>query len=316
MVTRDGKQLARESKETCHIAKPEAKHKVSPLRKRMIRDMDLAGFTGGTQQTYIGAVVKLQNHYHVRPDRLSEKQVQQYILWLRDEKGVAKGTFQTSWYGIKFLYYRTLGVDWPLFTRKKVRQPRRKRLPVPIAWDDGHRLIAAIRKPGYKLCCSFMLALGLRIGDVLALTVQSINATQMIVRVIGKGNKERILPLPETLLVALRSFWTTHHHPHLLFPNRKGTAPLCAKSLRNAFNEARDSLGINKNITPHSLRHGFATHLLENGVDIRIVQMLLGHASLSSTEIYTHLTEPMCDDLRNQLNRMFSSMFTEGGRHE
>ena len=89
MVTRDGKQLARESKETCQIAKPEAKHKVSPLRKRMIRDMELAGFTGGTQQTYIGAVVKLQDHYNIRPDRLSEKQVQQYILWLRDEKDVA-----------------------------------------------------------------------------------------------------------------------------------------------------------------------------------------------------------------------------------
>ena len=316
MVTRDGKQLSRESKETCQIAKREAKHKVSPLRKRMICDMDLAGYTGGTQQTYIGAVVKLQDHYHVRPDRLSEKQVQQYILWLRDEKGVAKGTFQTSWYGLKFLYYRTLGVDWPLFTRKKVRQPRRKRLPVPIAWNDGHRLIAAIRKPGYKLCCSFMLALGLRIGDVLALTVQSINATQMIVRVIGKGNKERILPLPDTLYIALRRFWATHRHPHLLFPNRNGTAPLCETSLRNAFNKARDSLGINRNITPHSMRHGFATHLLENGVDIRIVQMLLGHASLSSTEIYTHLTKPMCDDLRKRLNIMFADLFTEGGSHE
>ncbi len=316
MVTRDGKQLARESKENCQVVKLAAKQEVSPLRKRMIRDMDLAGFTGGTQQTYIGAVVKLQDHYHARPDRLSEKQVQQYIFWLRDEKDVAKGTFQTSWYGLKFLYYRTLGVDWSLFTRKKVRQPRRKRLPVAIAWDDGRRLIAALRKPSYRLCCSLMLALGLRIGDVLALTVQSIDSTQMIVRVIGKGNKERILPLPQTLLAALRSFWRTHRHQRLLFPNRKGTAPLCEKSLRNAFNKTRDSLGINKNIKPHSLRHGFATHLLENGVDIRLVQMLLGHASLSSTQIYTHLTKPMCDDLRNRLNGMFSGMFTEGGDHE
>jgi len=316
MVPRDNKQLARESKVICQTAKPQAKPKVSPLRERMIRDMELAGYTPGTRQTYIGAVVKLQDHYQARPDRLSEKQVQQYILWLRDQKRAAKGTFQTTWYGLKFLYYRTLGVDWVLFTRKKVRQPRRKRLPVPIAWEDGHRLIAALRKPSYRLCCSLMLALGLRIGDVLALTVQSIDSTQMIVRVIGKGNKERILPLPQTLLVALRSFWRTHRHRRLLFPNRNGTAPLCENSLRNAFTKARDSLGINKNITPHSLRHGFATHLLENGVDIRLVQMLLGHASLSSTEIYTHLTKPMCDDLRNRLNSMFSGMFTEGGGHE
>jgi site-specific recombinase XerD len=160
-----------------------------------------------------------------------------------------------------------------------------------------------------------MLALGLRIGDVLALTVQSIDSTQMIVRVIGKRNKERILPLPETLLAALRRFWTTHRHPHLLFPNRNGTSPLCEKSLRRAFNKARDSLGINKTITPHSLRHGFATRLIENGVDIRIVQMLLGHASLRSTEIYTHLTKPMCENLRNQLNHMLADLFTEGGDH-
>jgi integrase/recombinase XerD len=316
MATRDGKQWAYERKETDQIAKAQAKRKFSPLRQRMVRDMELAGLTRNTQETYICAVVKLQNHYRIRPDRLSEKQVQQYILWLRDEKGVAKGTFQTSWYGLKFFYYRTLSVDWSLFTRKKVRQPRRKRLPVPIAWEDGHRLIAALRKPSYRLCCSLMLALGLRIGDVLALTVQSINSTQMIVRVIGKGNKERILPLPQTLLEALRSFWRTHRHPRWLFPNRNGTAPLCQLSLRRAFNQARDSLGINKNVTPHSLRHGFATHLLENGVDIRVVQMLLGHTHLRSTEIYTHLTKPLCDDLRNRLNSMFSDMFPEGGGHE
>jgi site-specific recombinase XerD len=279
----------------------------------MIRDMELAGYTAGTQQAYISAVVKLQDHYHVRPDRLSEKQVQQYIFWLRDEKKVAKGTFQSNWAGIKFFYYHTLGVDWPLFTRKKVRQPLRKRLPVPIAWADGHRLIAALKRPDYQLCCSFMLALGLRIGDVVVLTVNSIDATQMLVRVIGKRNKERVLPLPQTLLVALRRFWLTRR---LLFPNRRATAPLCVQSLRHAFNQARDTLGIPKNIKPHSLRHGFATHLLENGVDIRIVQILLGHASLRSTEIYTHLTKPMCDNLRHQLDRMFADLFTEGGNHE
>ncbi len=316
MVTRDSKQSTYTSQKTLKSTKPRAKKQVSPLRQRMISDMELAGYTQGTQQIYIGAVVKLQDHYRIRPDKLTEKQVQQYLFWLRDEKKVAQGTFQTNWAGIKFFYYHTLGVDWPLVTRKKVRQPLRKRLPVPIAWADGHRLIAALQKPGYQLCCSLMLALGLRIGDVVVLTVNSIDATQMLVRIIGKRNKERVVPLPETLLVALRSFWLTHHHPRLLFPNRRATAPLCVKSLRKAFNQARDTLGIPKTIKPHSLRHGFATHLLENGVDIRIVQMLLGHASLRSTEIYTHLTKPMCDNLRHQLNGMFADLFTEGGNHE
>jgi integrase/recombinase XerD len=316
MIRSNGKQSSRKIDQAPQSTKPQTKKQVSLLRQRMISDMELAGYTPGTQQSYISAVVKLQDHYRTRPDKLTEKQVQQYIFYLRDEKKVPKGTFQTNWAGVKFFYYHTLGVDWPLVTRKKVRQPLCKRLPVPIAWADGHRLIAALKKPGYQLCCSFMLALGLRIGDVVVLTIHSINTPQMLVRVIGKRNKERVVPMPQTLLLALRRFWLTHHHRRLLFPNRTGTGPLCVQSLRNAFNQARDSLGIPKTITPHSLRHGFATHLLENGVDIRIVQMLLGHSSLRSTEIYTHLTKPMCDNLRHQLDRMFGDILTQGGRHE
>ena len=288
---------------------------VSPLRQRMIGDMELAGLTAGTQPCYLGAVVALQRPTDTRPDKLTEKQVYPYVLWLRDEKGVAKGTFQTNGHGIKFFYYRTLGVDWPLFTRKKVRQPRRQRLPQAIAWDDGRRLIAAIGKPGYRLCYAFMLTLGLRISDALNLTVQAIDSTNMIVRVIGKGNKERILPLPPTLLRELRAYWRRHQHPHLLFPNRKGTAPLCERSLRQAFTDARDRLGLGKNITPHSLRHGFASHLLEQGADLRIVQLFLGHARLASTEIYTHLTVPMRDDLRLRLDGMFAEVFAGGPTH-
>jgi len=316
MIRSHGEHSSRKSKHTVQGTKPQAKKQVSPLRQRMIGDMELAGLTGGTQQNYIRAVLMLQDHYTIRPDKLTEKQVQQYIFWLRDEKKVAKGTFQSNWAGIKFFYYHTLGVDWPLFTRKKVRPPLRKRLPVPIAWQDGHRLIGALQRPDYQLCCSFMLALGLRIGDVVALTVNSIDAPQMLVRVIGKRNKERVVPLPQTLLVALRKFWLTHRHPRLLFPNGRGTAPLCVESLRQAFNQARDTLGMAKAIKPHSLRHGFATHLLENGVDIRIVQILLGHASLRSTEIYTHLTKPMCENLRHQIDRMFADLFTQGGSHD
>jgi integrase/recombinase XerD len=315
MIRSNGNQSFQKNKQNQPGRTSAAQKQLSPLRQRMIGDMELAGFTQGTQHAYIGAVVKLQYHYGIPPGKLTEKQVQQYIFGLRGEKGVAKGTFQVHWAGIKFLYYQSLGVDWTLFTRKKVRQPLRKRLPVPIAWADGHRLIATLQRRDYQLCCAFMLALGLRISDVVPLTVRSIDSNQMIVRVIGKRNKERIVPLPASLLEALRGFWCTHRHRRLLFPNRRGTAPICVKSLRTAFNQARDALGIAPTIKPHSLRHGFATHLLENGVDIRIVQMLLGHASLKSTEIYTHLTEPMCDHLRQQLDRMFTGLFTEGGRH-
>ncbi len=289
---------------------------VSPLRLRMIQDMELAGLVPGTRRAYIGAVVALQDHYGVRPDKLCEKQVRDYVLWLRDGKGVPKGTFQTHWSGLKFFYYRSLGVDWTLFTRQKVRQPRCARLPEPVSWEDGRALLAAIAKPGYRLCYSCMLTLGLRFNDALPLGVEAIDATRMVVRVIGKGNKERLLPLPESLLRALRAHWLTHRHPRLLFPNRRHTAPFSEKSVRRAFADARDRIGLGANITPHSLRHGFATHLLESGVELRVVQMLLGHARISSTEIYTHLTTPMRDDLRDRLETMTRGILGGGRDHD
>ena len=169
----------------------------------MIGDMELAGLSSSTQQCYLRAVLALQRHTAARPDRLTEEQVYQYVLCLRDEKGVSKGTFQPHWHGIKFFYFRTLEVDWALFTRKKVSQPRRQRLPQAIAWKDGRALIQAIRKPGYRL-----------------------------------------LPLPPALLRELRAYWPSHGNSHLLFPNRKGTAPFCEDSLRRAFKDARDRLGV------------------------------------------------------------------------
>ena len=281
----------------------------------MIRDMELAGLAPGTQRVYIGAVAALQDHYGLRPDKLSEKQVHRYVLWLRDEKGVAKGTFQTQWNGLKFFYYRCLGVDWTLFTRKKVRQPRCARLPEPVSWEDGQRLLAAIAKPGYRLCYTCMLTLGLRFSTALPLGVDTIDSRRMVVRVIGKGNKERLLPLPPSLLREMRAHWRTHRHPRLLFPNRRGTAPFSEKSVRRAFNDARDRVGLGANITPHSLRHGFATHLLESGIELRIVQMLMGHACIASTEIYTHLTTPMRDDLRERLETMTRGVLGGGRDH-
>jgi site-specific recombinase XerD len=282
----------------------------------MIKDMGLAGYTGKTQTNYISAVTALQAHYGIRPDRLPEKQVYEYVVWMRDEKGVAKGTFQTHFYGLKFFYYRCLGYDWALFTKKKVRQPKQKRLPIALSGDDCRKLIVAVRKPGCRLCLSLMYALGLRIEEAVALPVNAIDSERMTMRIIGKGNKERLAPLPKSLLIELRKFWKTHRHQTWLFPNRNGNAPLTCKALRQAFDKARDSIGLDKKFTPHCLRHGFATHLMECGVDTRIAQILLGHASIRSTQIYTHLTEAARDDLRERLGDMFDDIFPGGRDNE
>jgi site-specific recombinase XerD len=131
----------------------------------------------------------------------------------------------------------------------------------------------------------------------------------MLLRVIGKRNKERALPLSEPTLAMLREVWKIRRSPQWLFANRKGTAPLSRKTARQAFNAAREACGYDDHFTPHTLRHSFATRLLEKGVDIRIVQILLGHASIRSTEIYTHLSEPLRRDLRQVLGDAFAGLF-------
>ncbi len=159
-----------------------------------------------------------------------------------------------------------------------------------------------------------MYTLGLRLQDAITLSVPAIDSKQMIVRIISKRDKERILPLPESFLIALRAFWRTHHHPVWLFPSQSQDNHINRRCLYKAFAAARKVTGLSKDIKTHTLRHSFATHLLEDGADIRIVQILLGHASIRSTQIYTHMTTAMREDLRGKLDRSFQAL-AQGGRH-
>lgn len=295
--------------------RPTFGEQVSPLRQRMIQDMELAGLAPATQESYIGAVSALQKHTSVRPDCLSEQDVYKYILWLRDVQGVAKGTFQTRFFGLKFFYYRCLGYDWALFTRKKVRQPKQLRLRKPLSPQDCARLIEAVRVPMYRVCCLSIYSLGLRCGEAIALPISAIDSCRMLVRIVGKRNRERAVPLSESLLLQWRALWATHRHPRWLFPNKTNTNHIDRKVLYAAFRAAREHAGVGPEVTLHCLRHSFATHLLERGVDIRVVQMLLGHASIRSTEIYTHLTVAMQGNVRSHLNDMLGRVAPKGVGH-
>jgi site-specific recombinase XerD len=170
--------------------------------------------------------------------------------------------------------------------------PAQKRLPVVLSPEDIRRLLHLIYNPRCRLCLALMYACGLRIGEASTLTVSQVDGTRGLLRIIGKGNKERLVPLPQPLLLKLRELWKTHHHPQWLFPNRRGTAPLASHNLRLAFRAAARAAGLPPTLVPHALRHSYATQLLHSGVELRIVQILLGHASLKSTTVYTHLTEP------------------------
>ena len=194
-----------------------------------------------------------------------------------------------------------------------MRKPRQKRLPDIRTDDECRRLIATLEKPVYRGCFTLIYAYGLRIGETVTLPITAVDSKQLLLRVIGKGNKERALPLTESMLNMLREVWKTHRSKKWLFPSRRIVTHLPDATARAAFNKARSQCGFDKSFVPHSLRHSFATHMLQRGVDIRLIQILLGHSSIRSTEIYTHLSEPLREDLRQLLRQTTDGLF-EGRR--
>ena len=170
-----------------------------------------------------------------------------------------------------------------------IASPQQKRLPVSLPEAQVRRLLGAIRKPVHRTCLAVMYACGLRVGEATTLEVTAIDRARRVLRIIGKGNKERLVPLPQPILDDLSQLWRTHHNRRWLFPNRRGDAPVAARVLSRSFADAAAAAGIPPGVTPHTLRHSFATHLLEGGADIPSVQDLLGHVDVATTQIYTHV---------------------------
>ena len=174
--------------------------------------------------------------------------------------------------------------------------------------DQVRRLLGVIHNPVHRTCLALMYACGLRVSEATTLEVGAICRANMVLRIIGKGNKERLVPLPQPILDELGRLWQTHHNRRWLFPNRQGTAPVSRAVLAATFGAAAAGCGIPKDFTPHTLRHSYATRLIEHGVDIRIVQILLGHSRIATTAIYTHLTTPTQASLQGLLDRIMTGL--------
>jgi integrase/recombinase XerD len=186
--------------------------------------------------------------------------------------------------------------------QKRLRAPSKQRLPQVLTPEQCVRLLGAVRVPIYRCALAVMYGCGLRIGEVVQVKVPDVDGAQLVLRVVGKGNKERLAPLPAPLLKDLRALWKTHKHPVWLFPNKDGSDHVDAGILTKIFARVRDTQGLADTITPPCLRHSFATRLMEQGVPAETVRILLGHASIKTTQTYLHLTEP----IRHQINAVVS----------
>ena len=272
---------------------------MTALRQRMLEDLRLRGFSLKTQEAYLGAVRQLAAHFHKPPDQVSEEDLRQYFLFLREVKRVAPSTFTIALTGLKFFFEHTLHRHWPTFAL--VRPPREHKLPVVLSIQEVQQILRGLRQPRYRICLSTIYACGLRLQEGVHLQVGDIDAERQLLHVRhAKGNKDRSVPLPPHLLEMLRDYWRIHRHPVWLFPSPHQTgarrdAPMDMSGVQRAFRAALAESGVTKPATVHTLRHSWATHLLEAGVNLRVIQGYLGHASPTPTALYTHLTRPVED---------------------
>lgn len=270
---------------------------MTELRKRMIECLQLRGLSERTQESYVRAVRQLAEHYHKSPDLINEEELRQYFLHIKNVKHYARNTSTIAICGIKFFYERTLERNWSIFGI--LRAPREKRLPVILSREEVCRILSRLRLPRYRVCLSTIYSCGLRLQEGINLRVADIDSGRSLLHVRhGKGAKDRYVPLPERTLELLREYWKTHRNPTLLFPAEgrnhidlaKSTEPMSKSSVQQAFRAALKASGNNKRASVHTLRHSWATHLLEAGVNLRLIQEWLGHSSPATTSVYTHLT--------------------------
>jgi site-specific recombinase XerD len=283
------------------------------LRQRMHQDLQLAGHTEGTQSAYLGAVSRLAAHFHKPPDQLTEQQVREYLLYLKNERHYAASSLKVAASGMLFFYTHTAPRDWQTF--KKLRIPRPLSLPDVLSVDEVRRLIDALHTPHNKAYFWTVYSLGLRLKEGLTLQVRDIDSARMVVHVhCGKGAKDRYVPLPPRTLIVLRRYWATHRHPLWLFPAigrdhapaASAAEPMARGTVRAAMKRVVQDLGFRKRVTIHTLRHSYATHLLDAGVNLRLIQQYLGHSSLQTTMIYLHLTSLGQERARATIDKLMS----------
>ena len=275
---------------------------MSKLRIDMMTDLTLGGYAVKTQEIYVDCIEKLANHFRCSPGRLRQQDVREWVRHLTFETDMGPQRLRQHLAALKFLYGKTLGrpevvafVTWP-------KVP--KRLPLVLSRGQVQSLLGAIESPKYRVLFAVVYGTGMRIGEACRLELGHIDSARKVIRVIGKGNKERLVMLSPRLHMILRAYWKQEKPaaPYL-FTTSKGT-PIDKDYARKVLQQAAADSGLGGRVTPHSLRHSFATELLEGGTDLRVIQVLLGHASISSTIIYTKVSSKLISKTPSPLDEL------------
>jgi integrase/recombinase XerD len=290
---------------------------MTDLFTRFAEDMDLAGYSPRSIEMYVRAVRQLTKHYQKSPEEISDEELRQYFLFNKNKRNWSRTASTIVLCGIKLFYTLTLKRKWT--NLKFVRPEKESKLPVVLSQNEVRKICNAAKMNYHRICLKTIYSLGLRIAEGTHLKVADIDSERMFVHIHqGKGRRDRYVPLPESTLKLLRDFYKTHRNPVWIFPApgrgrsprimANAQRPISLENIQCAFKQARLKVGIHKKVSVHHLRHSYATHLLEAGVDLRYVQKYLGHKDPKTTMIYTQLIKQDLEEPTRILNEVMRNL--------
>lgn len=260
-----------------------------PLRERMRRTLRIRNYSPRTEEAYIRAVAKFAAHFGRPPDQLGAPEIEEYLYYLRDEKQASWCWFNQTICGLRFFY--TYVLEKPELVKRLEYGRREKHLPVVLSVEELLALLAALVTLRDRVIVTLLYSAGLRLAEVCNLRVADIDSSRMLLHIRGKGKKDRYVPLSAVVLELLREWWRATRPHDLLFTNQKDPSrPINRTTVQRSVRQAADRAGLTKRVSPRTLRHSFATHLMEQGTSMRVIQVLLGHSHVRTTETYTHVS--------------------------
>jgi len=274
---------------------------MTPLRRRMTEDMILRNFAPGTIRQYVSCIARYARYFNTSPKDLGPEQVRSYLLYLVQERHISWSYYSQVRSALLFLYRVTLGKHWVV---EKVACPKMpKRLPVILSPDELVRFFKAVSNLKHRAILMTAYAAGLRLVEVCRLQVEDIDSARMVIHIRqSKGHRDRDLMLSPRLLTILRQYWKIQRPRPYLFPGCKPDQPISPRTVEKVCKQAAAAAGLSESVSMHTLRHSFATHLLEAGTDLRTIQILLGHSNFSTTARYLHVSTAALKSTRSPLD--------------
>lgn len=276
---------------------------MTELRQKMIRDMEIHGLSMNTQKAYIRQIKHLSAYHMKSPDKISLEEIYEFQYHITSTLKFSWSYFNQAVCAMKFLYGFTLKREWNI--DHIPYQKKSRKLPVVLSRDEIYLLLENAENIRDKTIISLLYSAGLRVSELTNLKVKDIDSKRMVIRIDrGKGNKDRFVMLAQSLLSTLRQYWINAKPDNLLFPGVNPEIPICRSTVNAILRRSATKAKISKKVTPHILRHSFATHLLEDGVNIRTIQFLMGHSNLRTTTIYMHVAANYVNETLSPLDSL------------